>query len=126
MKITTRILLALFAIFLLAGCNLVDDPFTLSPPDWIQGTWNDGFDMNVYEFRSSNVISTLNGYAIDFNTVFADSSMGDSSTATTYLITVEDSGVSARYLFESIDSGSLNYSITNNGSTAGTIVLYKE
>ncbi len=125
MKTTTRILLALVTLLLLGGCNIAD-VVSLSPPDWIQGTWADEFDINTYEFRSSTVIFTVSSMPIDFTVAYAQSSMGDSSTSTTYLITVVDTGVSASYYFEDIDAASLNYSITNNGVTVGPIVLYKK
>jgi len=125
MKNLSRFVLIGFAVFLLGGCNLLDVT-TLSPPSWIQGTWADEFDLNTYKFETANVIFTVSTMSIDFVEAYESTNLSETSTTSSYVISVVASGVTAKYTFAKLTATTLNYTIATNGISIGPLVLYKK
>ena len=122
------IFMILIAFSLIISCKPAPTAEPLNPPEWIRGTWADDL-MNPtlsYTFTSDNVVYAISGMSMDFrqtNEALVGTKYGyfDSTPdAKTYLIELRSSGITLQYLFEQINTTTLDYT-----AVGGTIQLYK-
>ncbi len=105
------IIMALLVIVLLGGCDLFGFGSKLAPPDWIIGTWRDEYNLYTWVFTTDNAVYTVISLSIDFKEIAKekDVNVTDESTASTYKLTLEESGVGVNYEFVKSTSTTLDY-----------------
>lgn len=108
-------------VLALAGCSLFKH---LQPPSWIIGTWSDSTKAITWVFTSDNVTTSTAFSTVDFGELYADGSVEETSTSTSYALTQTTSGLTATYTFEQVSATSINYSISS--VPAGEILLTKQ
>jgi hypothetical protein len=94
------LLLSVFFTAMLAGCSMGGNH--LSPPGWIQGSWTDSSSI-VWTFTGDDAIETTGAVTLDFGKL-PGVEFSDSQTATTYAISMTQSGVTFTYSFAQVDS----------------------
>lgn len=101
---------------------------SLAPPDWIIGTWSDEHGINTCQFTLDNVIYSIDADGavtiIDFREFYRDSGIVESSSETSYALTLAAS--SAVYEFSDNGDYTLDYYISMSGISTGPIMLFKE
>ena len=100
MKKIFILLFVLTVLFTLLGCDLLGTAQWLSPPGWIQGTWEGFFSDDTYSFQftSDNVILYISDVQRNFRNTYL--SVSDSSSGTQYTINgTELDGSSTTYTF---------------------------
>ncbi len=105
--------LLLVLVLALAGCSLFKH---LQPPSWIIGTWSDGSKVMTWVFTSDNVTYSAAGSTVDFGELYADGSVKESFTSTSYALTQTASSVTVTYTFEQVSATSINYSLSTLSS----------
>ena len=134
-KAITLVMVLVFSLMFI-GCELdaTSSPSkSLSPPNWIRGTWADEYGINNYTFSSNNVIFILDldttSIEIDFVEMMNSSETGvanESSTASTYSFSFNDGGTTSSLRFEYQSSTTINYYVSEAGVTTEPITLTKE
>jgi len=101
---------------------------SLAPPDWIIGTWSDEYCINTYQFTDDTIIFSLEAdgvvTVIDFCAFYRDSGIVESSSETSYALTLAASN--AVYEFSDNGDSTLDYYISMSGISTGPIVLIRE
>jgi hypothetical protein len=100
-------------LFSLLGCDLLGTAQWLSPPGWIQGTWQGLFSEDTYSFQftSDNAILNISGQQRNFRNTYLN--ISDSSSGTQYTITgTELDGSSTTYTFTKITDTVVHCSIS--------------
>jgi hypothetical protein len=93
------LLLSIFFTAMFAGCSMGGNH--LSPPGWIQGSW--AGSGTVWTFTGDDAIETTGAVTLDFKNL-QGVKLSDSQTATTYAISMTQSGVTFTYSFAQVDS----------------------
>ena len=95
----------------LIGCPAPASP--LSPPSWIQGTWSDTGSGGIitWTFTGNDAIYTQGGITLDWGKLNGTSgtTVSDSSTSTTYTVSVTQGGVTINYTFVSTSPTTLTF-----------------
>ena len=126
MKKALLFLLIVGCLFLFA-CDWLSPSISLSPPNWIIGTWGDGgMGIVSYTFTADNIRSTNSGITVDFKEAFKDGEATEEKTDSLYKVTIVIEGITSIYTFEKTSTTTLGYSITSSGITVGPVELVKE
>ncbi len=86
----------------------------LSPPSWIQGTWSNGMlpPGNLsWTFTASDATYTQGAVTLDWGQLGGTSgtTISDSSTSTTYTLSVTQGGATINYTFVSLTATTLTF-----------------
>jgi hypothetical protein len=114
-------------LFTLLGCDLLGTGQWLSPPGWIQGTWEGPFSEDTYSFQftSDNAILNISGQERNFRNTHIR--VSDSSSGTQYTINgIELDGSSTTYIFTKISDTVVNCSISAKWVNIPLMVLTKQ
>jgi hypothetical protein len=105
--------LLVILILSLGGCALFPS-YGLTPPDWINGTWSDAYDINTWTFTSDNALFSAFGITYDFAELKKNNSgiISDSSTSPSYSLEMSEDGITITYTFISTSSSTLDYGLT--------------
>jgi len=105
------------------------DELTLSPPDWIMGTWasNNEAKYPAFTFSLNNVIYRM-GELMFLNFKESGYDISEDSSATLYVLTVRvaaagRSVIVSTYRFERLTDSSLNFSNMSGGLVIGPVIL---
>jgi len=106
-------------ILVFSGCSLLNQT-KLTPPEWIQGSWSDDYDIFNWEFTSDNILYT-SSISMDFKALATDPEVEivTEETDSTYEMTYTSYGTSTNYFWTSVDDTTITYSI--GGGSAVTL-----
>ena len=114
--------LTIFVSLVFSGCSLINQT-KLTPPEWIQGSWSDDYDIFNWEFTSDNILYT-SSISMDYKALATDPEVEivTEETDSTYEMTYTSYGTSTNYFWTSVDDTTITYSI--GGGSA--VILHKD
>ena len=117
-----RLLALLLGIVLIlwvfSACETGTGPYRINPPSWIAGSWEDDTGTFEWTFTSDNVVFSMLGIVgYDFKELAKDPdfTVADSSTSTTYVISLTESGNTDEHSFEKLTDMTVSWTARLNG-----------
>lgn len=107
------IVAAMIAAF--AGCSLINQA-KITPPDWIQGSWTDDYDILTWEFSADNIIYDSDGLHQDFKALSLDPDVEivtEETSSTSYSMTYTSYSVTTEYYWTFVDDTTITYQIND-------------
>jgi len=129
MKISLAIAVILVLAMAIVGCDFVDLFTSLSPPEWIMGTWSDDIGVMSWTFTSDNATYSIGYLTLDFKEMHKSRgvSVADKPTNTSYMLMVTENRQDAgTYALEKASEMTLNFKLSISGVTMFQHILQKK